>query len=291
MSRQTVVPGWAEFSSLCSGEYCGSDAGIRSQTRGGPLTLQGLPTVACEQTLQAFPHPFVFVTLSGSHLYGFPSADSDFDLRGSHVLPGAAFWRLDSPRETEEPKVETGAGLTELVTHDLRKFVGLLLKRNGYVLEQVTSPLVVQTTAAHAELLSLVPGVLTRNHYHHYRGFYHTERREYDRSEPRSIKKLLYAYRVLMTGCVLLREAKVEANLQALNQRFGFRFLDELVELKAAGERAGLASDAAYVGELERLEAELDRAFAETRLPDAPSVRVELDRLIVRVREHGLGEQ
>ncbi|HTE16892.1 MAG TPA: nucleotidyltransferase domain-containing protein [Armatimonadota bacterium] len=253
--------------------------------------MQELPTSAFEVALQSFPHPFVFVTLSGSHLYGFPSADSDFDLRGSHLLPGAAFWGLASPRETEEPNVETDAGLVEVVTHDLRKFVGLLLKRNGYVLEQLTSPLVVHTTPVHAELLRLVPGVLTKNHYHHYRGFYHTERREYDRSDPKSIKKLLYCYRVLMTGCVLLREEKVEANLQALNERFGFRFLDELVELKAAGERAGLDSDAAYVGELERLEAELDRAYEETRLPDSPSVREELDRLIVDVRERGLGER
>jgi predicted nucleotidyltransferase len=26
-------------------------------------------------------------TISGAHLYGFPSPDSDFDLRGAHVLP------------------------------------------------------------------------------------------------------------------------------------------------------------------------------------------------------------
>ena len=33
----------------------------------------------------------------------------------------------------------------DLVTHDLRKFVRLMLKRNGYVLEQLLSPLVVHT--------------------------------------------------------------------------------------------------------------------------------------------------
>ena len=29
----------------------------------------------------------LFVTVSGAHLYGFPSPDSDIDLRGSHRLP------------------------------------------------------------------------------------------------------------------------------------------------------------------------------------------------------------
>ena len=29
----------------------------------------------------AQPYPLLFVTISGAHLYGFPSADSDYDLR------------------------------------------------------------------------------------------------------------------------------------------------------------------------------------------------------------------
>jgi hypothetical protein len=33
------------------------------------------------------PYPLLFATISGAHLYGFPSPDSDFDLRGAHVLP------------------------------------------------------------------------------------------------------------------------------------------------------------------------------------------------------------
>ena len=33
------------------------------------------------------PYPLLFVTISGAHLYGFPSPDSDFDLRGVHLLP------------------------------------------------------------------------------------------------------------------------------------------------------------------------------------------------------------
>lgn len=35
----------------------------------------------------AQPYPLLFSNISGAHLYGFPSPDSDFDLRGAHVLP------------------------------------------------------------------------------------------------------------------------------------------------------------------------------------------------------------
>ena len=39
--------------------------------------------------------PVVFVTISGAHLYGFPSPDSDYDLRGVHVLPVSDVVGLD----------------------------------------------------------------------------------------------------------------------------------------------------------------------------------------------------
>ena len=40
----------------------------------------------------------------------------------------------------------------DIVSHDVKKFFGMLLKKNGYVLEQLYSPLVVHTTPEHEEL-------------------------------------------------------------------------------------------------------------------------------------------
>lgn len=37
--------------------------------------------------VSAQPYPLLFATVSGAHLYGFPSPDSDFDLRRAHVPP------------------------------------------------------------------------------------------------------------------------------------------------------------------------------------------------------------
>ena len=50
----------------------------------------------------AQPYPLLFATISGAHLYGFPSPDSDFDLRGAHVLPLDAIAGLDVHDETIE---------------------------------------------------------------------------------------------------------------------------------------------------------------------------------------------
>src|SRR6185369_16070445 len=98
----------------------------------------------------------MFATISGAHLYGFPSPDSDYDLRGVHLLPLEEVVGLHVRHETvEKSGIHDGLEI-DLVTHDARKFFSLLLlKKNGYVLEQVLSPLVVHTTPEHEELKAL----------------------------------------------------------------------------------------------------------------------------------------
>src|SRR5580765_4715563 len=50
----------------------------------------------------AQPYPLLFATISGAHLYGFPSPDSDFDLRGAHILPLEKVIGLHVREETVE---------------------------------------------------------------------------------------------------------------------------------------------------------------------------------------------
>src|SRR5918995_2426397 len=83
------------------------------------------------------PYPLLFATISGAHLYGFPSRDSDYDLRGSHILPLSQVVGLHVRHETVEKSGMHDGLEIDLVTHDVHKFFGLLLKKNGYVLEQL----------------------------------------------------------------------------------------------------------------------------------------------------------
>src|SRR5262249_47014792 len=158
----------------------------------------------------------LFVTVSGAHLYGFPSPDSDVDLRGSHRAPLRAVLRLDPPNETREEKIVAGGVEVELVSHEIGKYLRLLLKNNGYILEQIFSPLVILGQDFLDELRPLARRCITRHHYHHYRGFVATQRQLLAKEEPKRVKTLLYAYRVLLTGIHLLRTGEVEANLPRL---------------------------------------------------------------------------
>ena len=102
--------------------------------------------VPVSRAVSNHPYPLIFATVSGAHLYGFASPDSDWDLRGVHVLPADEVLGLFDPQETIEQEQKQEGVELDLVTHDARKFFTLLLKRNGYVLEQVYSPLVVHTS-------------------------------------------------------------------------------------------------------------------------------------------------
>ncbi len=147
----------------------------------------------------------LFVTVSGAHLYGFPSPDSDIDLRGCHLLPLEDVIGLHRPAETIELDLDLEGTEVELVSHDVGKYFRLLVKGNGYILEQVFSPLVVLGGEFLERLRAIARGCITRRVYHHYRGFLNTELRLLEKQVEWRAKALLYAYRVLLTGIHMLR--------------------------------------------------------------------------------------
>ena len=63
--------------------------------------LAGLDRAQLEGILAGGPTP-LFATVSGSHIYGFPSPNSDVDLRGCHQLPLRDVVGLALPNETFE---------------------------------------------------------------------------------------------------------------------------------------------------------------------------------------------
>ena len=61
------------------------------------------------------------------------------------------------------------------VSHDLRKFFQLLLKKNGLVLKRLNLPPIVHTMPEHAKLKAIAYGCFTRHHSHQYFGFTETQ--------------------------------------------------------------------------------------------------------------------
>ena len=228
----------------------------------------------------------LFATVSGAHLYAFPSPDSDVDLRGAFVLPAPDLLRLSEPRETITITQVCAGVEVDWVAHDLRKFARLMTRHNGYVLEQLYSPLVVHGGPWLDELRVIGQGCVTRHLYHHYLGFTKAQLKLLTKPTP-TVKELLYAYRVLLTGIHVLQTGEVEANLRVLTQHIPLRGVAELIERKIAGAESGQLQPGeltAHLAELGRLESDLAAAFEASALPEAPTTLAALDDFIVRAR-------
>jgi predicted nucleotidyltransferase len=246
-----------------------------------------MPMPLLKKRVEQHPYPLLFATISGAHLYGFPSLDSDFDLRGVHLLPLKEVVGLQTGPETiEKTGVHDGLEI-DLVTHDAKKFFGLLLKKNGYVLEQVLSPLIVHTTPEHAELKGFSAECVTRHHAHHYLGFAETQWKLFEKENPPRVKPLLYVYRVLLTGIHLMQTGAVEANLVRLNETAKLPYLDQLIQRKLARaekERLTEADLDFHRREYIQLREKLQQSHEASSLPEAPRGNAALHDLLLRMR-------
>lgn len=227
----------------------------------------------------------LFWSVSGSHLYGFPSVDSDIDLRGAFLAPLRDMIGLNAPLETSEPKGEFAGREVEAVSHEAGKYLRLLCKHNGYVLEQIFSPLVAYGAEFLERVRPLAARCITKHCYHHYRGFLATQRKLMDKEPEIRAKTLLYEYRVAMTGVHLLETGEVEAHLPTLNDRFGVSYIPELIERKAAAETGTLpGADAAFHrDQLDVWENRLEEAFTASKLPEEVPM-AELHEFLVTLR-------
>jgi predicted nucleotidyltransferase len=241
--------------------------------------------IQAELALQ--PFPLVFATISGAHLYGFPSPDSDYDIRGVHVLPVKETVGLKTGPETlDSTAIREGVEM-DVVTQELKKFMLLMLKRNGYVLEQLFSPLVAHTTPEHAELMDLGRKCITKFHNHHYLGFADNQWKLFHKEEPRRVKPLLYVFRVLLTGIHLMRTGVVEANLVNLNRDFKLSYVDDLIARKTSGPEQGPVEAESIVffeAEFNRLMKVLEEEGERSSLREEPEARKGLHDLLVRIK-------
>ena len=223
----------------------------------------------------------LFVTVSGAHIYGFNSPDSDVDLRGCHQVPLEAIVGLKSPVETiDRESIENGVEV-DIVSHDIGKYFRLLIKNNGYVLEQIFSPLVISGESFLEELRPIAGKCITRFQYHHYRGFFNTKLKMLDNEPQKKAKSLLYAYRVLLTGIHLMNHGRVETDIRKLYADHGLDFIPDLIAQKVEEKITLPNLDWDFHRQqLIDLEAKMETAFEASTLPEHRDERAVNDFLL-----------
>ena len=254
-----------------------------------------IPDLELARRFIAANHPageILLCAVTGAHHYGFPSADSDIDLKGIHLAPPRALLGLDAPPQTFDRLEIFEHTECDLTLHEADKALRLLLSGNGNMLERILSPLQLYPTDALAELQQLAQAAICQRFGRHYRGFFTGMCREHQAVPQPGVKSLLYSYRVALTGIHLMRSGELEANINQLAPEYGFAPVLELVSYKREhAEKSALPAelDQAHRAGWPRLTEMLDSAITDSPLPAEAGNRSELSAWLVTRRMQALG--
>ncbi len=222
---------------------------------------------------QAEHRHHLVVYLSGAHAYGFPSPDSDFDLKCVHVAPTADLVGL-TPKPGGAERIEDVDGVEiDYGSNEIGAVLRGALRGNGNYLERLLGELVIAEDPRLAELRPMLRRALSKLVFHHYVGFARSQLKAALAMQPPPAKKVLYVLRTAMTGVHLLRTGELVTDLTRLLDPYDLGAARELVDLKRAGERIPLADDAwaRWRPQLDAVLGKLAEANAVSELPAEPS--------------------
>jgi predicted nucleotidyltransferase len=190
------------------------------------------------------PGKILLCAVTGSHHYGFPSQDSDLDLKGIHLSPTADLLGLTDPVETRDRLTVFEGVECDYTSHEAKKALTLLIAGNGNMLERILSPFQLFETAQSEALRRLARGALSKRFAGHYKGYFKGRCAEHLKAPVPTAKTMLYSYRVALTGIHLLGTCTLEADINVTAPEYGFDEVLKLVRFKReAGEKAALPGD------------------------------------------------
>jgi predicted nucleotidyltransferase len=207
------------------------------------------------------------VYLSGAHAYGFPSPDSDLDLKCVHVAPTRELVGLDPPAELGD-RIEIVDGVE--LDYGSNELAGVLrgcIKGNGNYLERILGELVLGGDAALlAEARAIVRPLVSRRIARHYGGFATSQLRAFD--DKPTAKRALYVLRTAATGRHLMLHGELVTDIARLD----VGDVAELLAIKRTGERSVLepVRAALWRGTLADAIAAIDGTWPASVLPPEP---------------------
>lgn len=180
---------------------------------------------------------------SGSRAWGFPSANSDYDVRFVYVRPKEWYLSIDVDIKRDVIEVPISDEL-DISGWDLRKALGLLRKSNPPLLEWFSSPIIYLRDAEITDkFLSLMPLCYSPTAcIYHYLNMARNNFREYLKGEVVSVKKYFYVMRPILAikwietkGSIIPMEFGELVNELITDQELR-REIDSLIVRKRSGD-------------------------------------------------------
>lgn len=136
----------------------------------------------------------LFAAESGSRAWGFPSPDSDWDVRFIYARTTRWHVTLGNKRDVIERTIEPAI---DVAGWDLRKAMGLLLRGNCAIREWMMSPIIYyEDMPIMTEVFQIAELVSARKAaFGHYSSLIHKVEKDYLKGDEVSLKKYLYAVR------------------------------------------------------------------------------------------------
>jgi predicted nucleotidyltransferase len=221
----------------------------------------------------------VYAVESGSRAWGFPSQDSDYDVRFLYVRPVDAYLAIMPVRDVIECPISAAPDVNGW---DVQKALGLFRKSNPSILEWLHSSIVYRNRFDVARRLrDLEPVYVTvRSSLYHYLSLAKGQWQRYLHGEQVAAKKYFYVLRpVLACGWLLAHGTFPPLDLEMLvqdqlaKQRDLTAIIARLLERKRAGdelapEPRNPALHAFLTQQLEAIQAQVDAMPKEAEAPD-----------------------
>ncbi len=186
----------------------------------------------------------IYACESGSRAWGFPSADSDYDVRFLYLHPADWYLAIDEGRDVIERPISAGLDINGW---DLRKALRLFRRSNPPLLEWLGSPIVyLERYSVVARLRELAPVYYSPTAcLYHYLHMARRNYREYLQGDEVWVKKYFYVLRPLLAMNWIERGSGVaptDFNI-AVEKLISDTSLREAIEHLLAAKRAGAELD------------------------------------------------
>ncbi len=140
---------------------------------------------------------------SGSRAWGFPSPDSDYDVRFVYVRPKEYYLRLDKTRDVIEWQLDE---TLDVNGWDLQKMLRLLHSSNPTVFEWKNSPIVYKTSEDWNKISECIDGCFCpQKGMYHYLAMAKRNYNDYINKDSVKLKKYFYVLRPLL-ACEHIRK-------------------------------------------------------------------------------------
>jgi predicted nucleotidyltransferase len=141
---------------------------------------------------------------SGSRAWGFPSPDSDYDVRFIYLHPKDWYLQLTDERDVIELPINDEV---DIAGWDLVKALNLANKGNAVVQEWMVSPIVYKQSNQYATLSELVSKAFSPiSAYHHYRSMAKKAYLDIKQSEKKKLKRFFYFARATLSAKWILEK-------------------------------------------------------------------------------------